>query len=388
MGLINLNQLRQKTLKDLADKGLDQLPGMASKLKANFDSNGFKSLSGNFNNIVKKSQRIGREATPLRELYKKNGGKVFQPIVFPTDLDNEHYMIFNVMDRKRPSKDDVLKTRALRSIVLPIPSTLTNQHGVSYNQENLQALGALASGGTSFAKISQGASDVSALIKNKISSAHNMIMGSDVNVSEEEKTKIQGQLGSAAGLAAAGLAATKGGVLGTLLGLGGLGGAGQVLTGVGKSEGIALNPHSAILFDNVNFREFGFSYKFIARNRKESDTIKEMVDVFTFYMHPSTNWAGGAFFEYPEEFDIEFSEKLQPYLFGIKRCVLRSVNVNYNGENTPVFFEETGAPVSVEIQLNFQETELLTKEKLSGQVADDYITSKGFASDAINGMDH
>jgi hypothetical protein len=82
-------------------------------------------------------------------------------------------------------------------------------------------------------------------------------------------------------------------------------------------------------------------------------------------MHPSTNWAGGAFFEYPEEFDIEFSEKLAPYLFAIRRCVLRSMSVNYNGVNTPVFFEQTGAPVSIEIQLTFQETELLTKEKVT-----------------------
>lgn len=361
--MINLKQLKNQALNQVGDKLIDSA-GMAGKLKANFDSNGLKSLSGNFNNIIKKHQRAGRKATPLRELYEPNGGKVFEPIIFPKDLDNEHYMMFHVMDRKRPSKDDVLKKRALRSFVLPIPSTLTNQHGVAYNQENLQALGALASGGTSFDKITQGASDVGTLIKNKVTTAHKAIMGSAVNISEEEKTKLQGQLGSAAGLAAAALAASKGGVLGTLVGLGGLGGAGQVISGIGKGEGIALNPHSAILFDNVNFREFGFNYKFIARNREESDLIKEMVDMFRYYMHPSTNWAGGAFFEYPEEFEIEFSEKLSPYLFGIERCVLRSMNVNYNGENTPVFFEDTGAPVSVEIQLNFQETELLTKNKI------------------------
>ena len=364
MSLINHKQLKSQALNRLGDKAIDSA-GMAGKLKANFDSNGFKSLSGNFNNVVKKRQRAGRESSELRDLYKSNGGKVFQPIIFPADLDNEHYMIFNVMDRKRPSKKDVHKSRAMRSIVLPIPSTLTNQHGVSYNQENLQALGSLATGATSFRDISRGATDVGNLIANKISTAHKMIMGTDKNITSDEKSRTTGQVGGGLASAAAALALAQGGVLGTLVGLGGLGGAGQILSGFGKSEGIALNPHSAILFDNVNFREFGFNYKFIARNKKESDTIKKMIDVFKYYMHPSTNWAGGAFFEYPEEFDIEFSEKLQPYLFGIRRCVLRSINVNYNGENTPVFFEETGAPVSVEVQLTFQETELLTKEKIS-----------------------
>jgi|SaaInlStandDraft_4_1057021.scaffolds.fasta_scaffold30116_1 hypothetical protein len=365
MSLLNSDKLIQNLQTGATNKALGSIPGMSGKLKANFDSNGFKSLSGNFNNILKKRPRAGRGASPLRDLYKKNGGKVYQPIIFPADLDNEHYMIFNVMDRKRPSKNDVLKKRALRSIVLPIPSTLTNQHGVSYNNENLQALGSLATGKTSLDNIAQGASDVGNLIANKVGNVHKMIMGTDANISADEKKRLEGQsAGSAAtGLATAAIA--SGGTLATLVGLGGLGGASQILSGVGQSEGIALNPHSAILFDNVNFREFGFSYKFIARNGKESETINDLIDVFKYYMHPSTNWAGGAFFEYPEEFDIEFSEKLAPYLFAIRRCVLRSMSVNYNGVNTPVFFEQTGAPVSIEIQLTFQETELLTKEKVT-----------------------
>ena len=83
-------------------------------------------------------------------------------------------------------------------------------------------------------------------------------------------------------------------------------------------------------------------------------------------MHPSSaEWGGGAFFSYPEEFQIEFSNHIKHTLFKINRCVLKSVNVNYNGSSIPIFFEDSGAPVHIKFTLSFQETELLTKEKLT-----------------------
>jgi hypothetical protein len=56
----------------------------------------------------------------------------------------------------------------------------------------------------------------------------------------------------------------------------------------------------------------------------------------------------------------------------MESCVLKSFNVTYNGENTPLFFETTGAPVSIQIQLGFQETKILTKDNLDDLTADDY----------------
>ena len=38
------------------------------------------------------------------------------------------------------------------------------------------------------------------------------------------------------------------------------------------------------------------------------------------------------------------------------------MQVTYNGENLPIFFENTGAPVSIQIALQFQEVKLLTRD--------------------------
>ena len=354
MSLLNSDKLIQNLQTGATNKALGSIPGMAGKLKANYDSNGFKSLSGNFNNIVKKSQRSGRSASPLRDLYKDNGGKTHRPITFPQDLDNEHFMMFHIMDRQRPSRDSKIIDRALRTVVLPIPSSLTNQHGVSYNNENLGTIGSLAAGMSNLGDVEKAGADIVGKVMAR--------MG---GITSGDKIA-EGEGSATAAVAAIGLLAkTK---LGALAALGAVGGGAQALSGTGVAEGIAVNPHTAVLFDNVNFREYQFAYKFMARNAAESATISKIIDVFNYAMHPSSGkWGGGEVFEYPEEFEIEFADAIKDHLFKIGTCVLKNVSVNYNGENMPVFFENTGAPVSVELTLSFQETKILTKETLGGR---------------------
>jgi len=40
---------------------------------------------------------------------------------------------------------------------------------------------------------------------------------------------------------------------------------------------------------------------------------------------------------------------------------MTDLTVNYNGEGVPTFFEQTGAPVSIDISMSFQETRILTR---------------------------
>jgi hypothetical protein len=67
-------------------------------------------------------------------------------------------------------------------------------------------------------------------------------------------------------------------------------------------------------------------------------------------------------FEYPEEFEIKFSDALAENLHKIGRCVLNGMDVTYNGQGMPMFFEDTNAPVNVVIKLVFSEVEILTKQ--------------------------
>ena len=54
------------------------------------------------------------------------------------------------------------------------------------------------------------------------------------------------------------------------------------------------------------------------------------------------------------------------------------MQVTYNGENLPIFFENTGAPVSIQITLQFQEVKLQTRDGFTeysqAQGGDEYRT--------------
>ena len=356
MPKINLKQVvaAGRSVTATARGALEEVAGAAGKggISVNAGPNGI-SISANFNQLLKKKLSGNKITTPLKDLYKSNGGKINRPIIFPQDLDDEHYIIFNVMERKKQNRASATEERAVRSIVLPVPSNLQVQYGVEYANEGLGLFGAMASGAVNAADVSSAAADIGSAISNKVQQASAAFKSGDMDAAVQ-----------AAGIAAPGLIAAGAAKLGPAAGLLALGGtSGGVISGVSVSEGVAVNPHMAVLFKGVGFKEHSFSYRFIARNQQESEAIQQMIQVFKYHMHPNYV-AGSLAFEYPEEFEIEFASAIKPYLYKIGTCVLQNFSVNYNGENTPLFFETTGAPVVVDISLSFQEIRIITKDDM------------------------
>ena len=85
------------------------------------------------------------------------------------------------------------------------------------------------------------------------------------------------------------------------------------------------------------------------------------------------------YFQYPDEFDIAFSTTLAHHLYSFQRCVLTSMNVTYNGSGVPSFSED-GAPMEIDISLNFQETSL----EISDQNRDSTYLKEAKARDDRN----
>ncbi len=354
---INLKSLTAagKSVVGQATGALENIAGAAGKgaFSIGAGPNGLPTISANFNEIIKNKVSGNKTISPVKELWQENGGKVYKPIVFPQDLDNEHYMIYNVVERNRNTRKEIGTQRVIRTIVLPIPTNLQTSYGVDYQNESLGIFGAMAAGRINAADLKGAASDISTLIGQKIQAATEAVKSADVDAG----VRAAGIAGPAAATAAAGSAA---GAVGGLLAFGGT--AGGVVSGIGVSEGLAVNPHMAVLFQGVGFREHSFSYKFIARNSTESRLIKDLINVLKFHMHPNYK-IGNLAFEYPDEFTIEFSSVLSPYLYKIGTCVLKNISVNYNGEGAVAFFD-SGAPVSIELTMSFQETKIITKDNL------------------------
>lgn len=269
-------------------------------------------------------------------------------LVFPRDLSSMgHWVAFHVSKEYVFGSKELPQYQRAKTIYLPMPAQLSTGYAAQYDTEALGVAGKIGAeaGAGGFLAGSEGAFNS---IKENLTGA-----------------------GGRGALASAALTAGTS-TVGTLIAtaLGGIGGgivaagAEKAITGALAGAGVAQNPHMATIFKGTGFREHSFSYKLVARNKTESDNIRNIIRTLKFHMHPEYI-AGNHFFKYPEIFDIDF--KYPQYLFNIGASVLKSLNVDYHGEGGPYYFESDGdkAPYSVTISMSFQETTITTKEEIN-----------------------
>ena len=192
--------------------------------------------------------------------------KVPSTFMFPSDLDEDHYMLFKVMEQRRLRKEDSTKIKTKRTIALPIPGNLQVSYAADYENASLGILGGMIGGNIGLGDIGSGLSsaldDITSFGKGVISDAKKG-KANDATVGVGA-----GLLGTAAAVKLGGAVAT--GILGGDI----IGGA---IKGLGKRAGLAMNPHMAVIFSGIGFKEHSFNFKFIARNQYESDRYKQYV---------------------------------------------------------------------------------------------------------------
>lgn len=284
---------------------------------------------------------------------------------YPNDIEDiEHWMCFRVNSPKALRDKDFEVKNDLVRIFLPIPANLATGYSHGYNAESLGPIGAKAvEAGAAFRE--GGMSGGISSLKDKLKSvADTKQLGGlaayyGSQALESGGGALVGALGKIPGVgsiatAAAGLAlapATKGAMVGA---------------------GVSRNPYMALVYSNPEFRQHQFSWKFISRNYKESEKLLEIIQLFKYHAAPSrTGDTGGLphFFNYPEQFDIDFHH--DEFLFNIAPSVLTSISVNYHAENRPMYhsIETEGGkiqkvPVAVQFSTTFQEVAVITKENI------------------------
>jgi len=121
------------------------------------------------------------------------------------------------------------------------------------------------------------------------------------------------------------------------------------------------NPHQALLFKGVSFREFQFTFELMARSKDESDSIRQIIKTFKWGMHPGGE-QDASFWSYPNTFDVYLLTPSHKYMFNISQCVLTNMEVDYGASQAASFFKVTGAPVHINLSLTFKELSVLTKK--------------------------
>jgi hypothetical protein len=265
------------------------------------------------------------------------------------------------------------KGAALANISLYMPDTLNVQHDANYGEismtEVLGPLGMVAQGYTDL----QGKSV--AELKNSITS------------NPFAKSIASNLFGAAAGKLP--------GVNGSALG--------EIAKG---ALGIATNPQIQLLYRGIDLRSFSLSFVFTPKSSQEAQTTKDIIDTFTYYSVPGLASAAidgnpGQYLIPPQLFNVKFvflgnsgvagsignifSSALnnlglntlfanptqtiiggkEAKIMNIQECVLTNVSVDYAPNGWAAYND--GYPIQTTLQLQFKETQILTKDRLKNQ---------------------
>ena len=146
---------------------------------------------------------------------------------------------------------------------------------------------------------------------------------------------------------------------------------------VRKTLGKAINPALEAIFQNVDLREFSFTFRFTPRNEQEFRTVDAIIRLFKFHMLPERTPGQniGRHLIFPSEFDLQymFGGNENVWLPFASSCVLTNLDIAYGPGGETQFLPpiETDAggkappPSEINMTLQFRETEIMTKEKIN-----------------------
>jgi len=150
-------------------------------------------------------------------------------------------------------------------------------------------------------------------------------------------------------------------------------------------SGVVFGSKFELLFKNIGRRQFSFSFNFLPKSEQEVIMVAQICDTFKRHMMPSVaesmnvgsislKQPKGRLLTIPDTFDIQYmyQSKENPFLNKISTCYLTGVDVSYGGDKYSTFepvqhpiTKGIGpAPQKTSIKLDFNEIEIMTKERI------------------------
>ena len=148
---------------------------------------------------------------------------------------------------------------------------------------------------------------------------------------------------------------------------------GKVLFAAGT--GLAMNPMMEMIYSAPQFRNFRFDFMFYPRDEGEATEVQLILERLRFHQAPEIKSGSGGFFLVPpSDFDIKFyyNGYVNPNIPPITTCVLKMIDIDYAAVGQWAAYEtpsqlrpqlgSTGMPVGIRLSLEFEETEIQTKD--------------------------
>jgi hypothetical protein len=214
-------------------------------------------------------------------------------------------------------------------IFLPMPTSINNQISVNYDMTQLGIAGVLYKAGYDSGK------SVGDAMKGMDIGSANQVLSKAGNVAVDTSAYVARKFVS-------GISAETG-------------------ASIDLSRGTVPNPYTVATFQNVTPRQHTLNFRLVPTSQKDSQAIQKIVKNFEYHSLPGKS---DLFLTYPDELEIAFFGS--EYLFQFARCVLLSVQTNYTPMGAWSPMVDT-APAAVEITLNLQEIEQLTREAYGTQ---------------------
>lgn len=237
----------------------------------------------------------------------------------------------------------------IETILLPIPSNVSDSNGVKYGESELNNIAGAAIGA-----IGGIMETGKALGKNQDFYGELQKAGS---TAFSDIQKAVGGIDGVQGFVTRKLASSAAGIIGANIT------PSQILA---RTQGEILNPNIELLFGGPTLRSFRFQYKMMPRNRDEGEQIKQIIRCFKRHMASKLGGSGSTesqdtentFLRTPDVFELRYRQGAgeHKYLHKFKQCFLESINVNYTGEGVYSTYED-GTPVSMIMDLTFKEIE-------------------------------
>lgn len=227
--------------------------------------------------------------------------------------------------------------RITDSVAIYLPANVTDSTTASYTGAATGVIGAAAAGAFGIAK-NMANSDYEAAAQGLVDSAKAMVGEAAIKAATEIAEGLTGSEGTR-GL-------------------------------INKAFGQADNPYMEVLFDKMELRTFSYNFTFAPKNKEETMDVQKIIALFRFHMAPELKGEANRFLTLPSEFDIHYmyqdkggQASENDFYNKIATCVCTGCEVNYTPDGVKSF--EGGAPTKITMNLSFQETELLTKERIN-----------------------
>ncbi len=142
-----------------------------------------------------------------------------------------------------------------------------------------------------------------------------------------------------------------------------------IMGDIGKaSAGRVINPMKFQLFEGVEFRTFSYSFILYPKDEKDSRIIRELSHYFKKLSLPGiVPDSGGRTYSFPCEWAIRYHGPIKEWIDYPMTSVLTKVETNQATAGTARMID--GAPVAVELTLEFQEVLTLDRDKYEQRVS-------------------